>query len=133
MDPDAQLRVLLEHLLEAKIMPEGTRLAAIRGLVRVFGTNLNTAYAPASQFDGEVIIVQPADLSSPDGDAREGVTGDGGAAGSLADCWHRYARRVRTITIPGNHMTMLERSNIDSFVKDARDFWRGSDAFVSLG
>jgi thioesterase domain-containing protein len=133
MDPDAQLQALLEHLVRAKIMPQGTRLATIRGLVRVFGTNINTAYVPKSQFHGEVIIVQPADLSSSDADAREDVAENDGAAGSLAGRWQRYARRIRMITIPGNHMTMMQQPNIDSFVRDAREFWRDRDAFVSFG
>jgi thioesterase domain-containing protein len=132
MDADAQLQALLELLVREKIMPRSTRLAAIRGLVRVFGTNLNTPYAPTSQFDGEVIIVKPADLSSSDADVRDGVAGSDDAAGGRADSWHRYARRVRTITTPGNHMTMLDRSNIDSFVRDTREFWSDSDACVSL-
>jgi amino acid adenylation domain-containing protein len=133
MDPDAQLQALLEHLVWAKIMPQGTQLATIRGLVRVFGTNLNTAYVPESQFPGEVIIVQPADTSSPDGSAREGAAAHDEAAGSLADSWHQYARRVRKIVIPGNHMTMLQRLNIDSFVRQAREVWRDEDAFQSFG
>jgi len=133
MDPDAQLQALLDHLVWAKIMPQGTRLATIRGLVRVFGTNINTPYVPRSQFHGEVVIVQPTDQSSPDGDAREGVAGNHDAAGSLLDSWHLYARRVRTITIPGNHMTMMQRSNIDSFVTDARELWRDGDAFLNFG
>src|SRR5262249_2277966 len=108
MDPDAQLQALLEHLVRVKIMPQGTRLATIRGLVRVFATNVNTGYAPASQFDGEIVIVQPEDVSSPEADAES---------------WRRYASRVRTITVPGNHMTMLQRSNIDNFTRDARKFW----------
>jgi len=133
MDPDAQLQALLEQLVRAKIMPQGTRLATIRGLVRVFGTNMNTAYVPTSRFEGELIIVQPADLSLPDADARDGLAGNDGAADSLADGWHRYARHVRTITIPGNHMTMLQRANVDSFVRSAREFWPDSEALVSLG
>lgn len=133
MDPDAQLQALLDHLVWAKIMPKGTQLATIRGLVRVFGTNLNTAYVPESQFPGEVIIVRPADSASPDGNAREGAAANDEAAGSLADSWHRYARRVRKIIIPGNHMTMLQQPNIDSLVREAREFWPDYDAFLSFG
>ncbi len=132
MDPQAQLQTLLEHLVQAKIMPAGTRLATVRGLVRVFGTNLNTAYVPTAQFPGEVIIVQPEDTSEPDGDTRENTASHVGTAGSLADCWQPYARRVRIVTIPGNHMTMLQQPNIASFVRETRAFWRDTDTFMSF-
>jgi hypothetical protein len=41
----------------------------------------------------------------------------------LAVLEQQHARRFRTSAIPGSHMTLLQRPDVDSLARDARQFW----------
>ncbi|UUZ50636.1 hypothetical protein LP420_13230 [Massilia sp. B-10] len=44
LDHEAQLRLLLTRLIDVRLMHARTSVEVLRGLVRVFETNLNTHY-----------------------------------------------------------------------------------------
>ena len=104
---DARLALLLARLVEARLMPPGTRIDAIRGLVRTFGANLNTEYAPARPYGG---VLHFAAASAPQGGDRDGPE-------ALAAGWQPLAAESRVWTSAGNHMTMLARPHVDSLVR----------------
>ncbi len=89
LDQEKQLALLLARLVDAKVMPRNTPLQVLRGIVRVFATNLNTQYTPGAPYLGALHLVLVPE-----------------AASQLAS-WQRFAPAVRYWEGPGNHMTLL--------------------------
>ncbi|TFW29135.1 non-ribosomal peptide synthetase [Duganella callida] len=104
---EQQLRLLLQRLVAVRLMPPATTLQMLRGIVRVFETNLNTDYQPAQPYLGPVHLVAVAEDAGPAG-SRQYDTQD------LLDRWSRFAPDIRFLEGPGNHMTLLQRPHIDA-------------------
>ena len=99
--PEAQLRLLLSRLVEAGVLHARTSLEVLRGLVRVFDTNLNTHYAPPAAYPGKLYLVEAAERRcGPDVEERREATG-----------WQEHLADVALWTVPGNHNTMLNAPN----------------------
>ena len=114
---EAQLIRLMNSMKSAALLHQAVKLEAIRSLVRVFAVNINTPYAPARRFAGEILLVQAQEPSPCD-------TGDDElCSDEAAEAWQRYAQRVVQVKIPGNHMTMLKRPNIDLIAARIRQLW----------
>ncbi|GAB2875219.1 hypothetical protein GCM10027277_50670 [Pseudoduganella ginsengisoli] len=100
LDEEGQLALLLARLVEARLMSRTTPLALLRGIVRVFATNLNTRYAPAGAYQGPLHLVSVA-------------TGDASGAGEqLLARWREHAPAARHWQAPGNHMTLLSPPHV---------------------
>ena len=106
---EQQLRLLLARLVAGKLMPPGTSVATLRGIVRVFETNLNTDYQPEGQYLEPVHLVAVPRDTGPQG-CRQYDPGD------LVERWNRFAPDIRFLDGPGNHMTLLNRPHIDAVV-----------------
>ncbi|RSZ55098.1 hypothetical protein EJB06_31225 [Massilia atriviolacea] len=106
LDHEARLALLLARLVEAKLMPSGTRITAIRGIVRAFGTNLNTRYVPEQQYDGPLHL---AIATGPSPAAMGRAEPDELLAG-----WRRHAPQASVWNSEGNHMTLLSRPYVHS-------------------
>lgn len=105
LDQEAQLSLLLGRLISAKVMPPRTQLQALRGIVRVFATNLNTAYRPEHPYAGPVHLVgvpDPAELA-------RGISYD---PEPLVQRWRQTVPDTRFWRGPGNHMTLLEEPHV---------------------
>ena len=103
---EEQLAVLLARLVAVRLMPPGTSVHTLQGIVRVFETNLNTDYQPDGRYLGPVHLV-----AVPQEEA------DGGrqyAPDDLLTRWRRFAPDIRFLDGPGNHMTLLQRPHIDA-------------------
>ena len=95
LDHDAQLALLLQRLIAVRLLPPRTGIEFLRGIVRVFGTNLNTDYRPAGLYQGVLHLVavpDPAQAFDPT---------------ELVALWRLHAPQTRFWPGPGNHMTLL--------------------------
>jgi thioesterase domain-containing protein len=101
---DAQLQLLLERLVEAGVLPPRTRLQTLRGIVRAFGSNVNTRYEPDDTYDGELHLA----AASPEPAARTARA----SPDELIARWRRQAPQAHLWTSKGNHMTLLSRPHI---------------------
>ena len=104
LDHEAQLTLLLRRLIGVKLMPANTDLQLIRGLVRVFETNLNTGYAPEGSYPHPVHLVNVASQNTQAQSEREDA---------LAG-WRRLAPQASVWQSVGNHMTLLSRPHVDA-------------------
>jgi thioesterase domain-containing protein/aryl carrier-like protein len=111
----ARLALLLERLVEARLMPRGTRIATLDGLVRTFGANINTPYAPTGPYAGVLLFAAAA----AGADGRDGPE-------ALAAGWQQFAAQSRTWTSTGNHMTMLAPPHVDALVRWLSPFLKES-------
>jgi amino acid adenylation domain-containing protein len=92
--PDEQLKLLRSRLVEANLLPPRTNLQALRGIVHVFGRNLNADYKPAAPYAGRLHLAVAADSDT----AR--------TAHALAG-WRAHAPQASVWHSAGNHLTML--------------------------
>ena len=102
LPPNAQLDLLLDRLIAAKVMHRRTNIQAMRGIVQVFATNINTSYVPAAPYGGTLHLVKVPQSRGADSPAADVVALDG------EECdWRKFAPAARYWLAPGNHMTML--------------------------
>ncbi|NPE50869.1 amino acid adenylation domain-containing protein, partial [Dickeya dadantii] len=100
-DADAQLQFLFAVLKGAGLFPENAQITLLQGIVQVMQANLNSSYTPRARFHGQVHLV-----SAMDSDRRERQGMESG--------WRKHVEELGTLVVPGNHMTMLLRPNIES-------------------
>ncbi|MES2300230.1 MAG: amino acid adenylation domain-containing protein [Pseudomonadota bacterium] len=106
---DAQLALLLERLIEVKLMPPRTRLQTLRGIVRAFGANINTSYVPERPYEGELHL---AAASPVPGGRTVRASPD-----ELIARWRGQAPKSKLWTSKGNHMTLLARPHVHELGK----------------
>ncbi len=104
LDPEAQLTLLLARLIESGVMPRGTRIAALRGVVRAFATNVNTRYVLDQPYAGRVHLV----AATPDSHSRSQRL----QPTELFANWRRCAPATELWTSKGNHMTLLNPPHV---------------------
>ena len=121
LDHDAQLRLLLTRLVDVKLMHARTSVDVLRGLVRVFETNLNTHYAPSAPWSGRLHLVDVTEgRNGPDSDQRE-VLG-----------WLDHVAEVTHWTGPGNHNTLLNAPHVGQLARWMRTLVAAPGATVPL-
>lgn len=105
LDHDQQLTLLLTRLIEVKLMPPKTNVKTLRGIVRVFETNLNTNYIPDGLYSGPLHLVGVHEIAGDDVDdsinQEDPITG-----------WRQHAPKTTFWEGPGNHMTLLSPPNV---------------------
>ncbi|MDN7780341.1 non-ribosomal peptide synthetase, partial [Burkholderia orbicola] len=100
----AQLELLLARLVDAKILPRQTRLQSLRGIVRVFRSNLNSHYAPSLPYTDDVHLVTAThDGATPPQNDEEPA---------LVARWRSYAPKLEVWRSSGNHMTLLDTPHV---------------------
>ncbi|MET0264840.1 MAG: amino acid adenylation domain-containing protein [Duganella sp.] len=109
LDYEQQLALLLARLVTARLMPASTPVRTLRGIVRVFETNLNTDYQPATPYLGPVHLV-----AVPSGPSDAPAAGEQYDPAPLLSRWRHAAPDIRFLDGPGNHMTLLQRPHIDA-------------------
>ncbi len=112
-----QLNLLLQAMIGADLLPRSSTATILRGMVRVFAANVNTAYRPSVRFQGRLLLVRPQDSA-------------GGASGAVKpDCGHRerswedLVDRFESIEVSGNHMRMLRSNNLGLAIESIRRHW----------
>jgi len=111
LPPDAQLNLLLDRLIAAKVMHRGTNIEAMRGIVQVFATNINTYYMPAGPYGGTLHLVKVPPL--PAGEASRSGSQEIVELDDHHCDWREFAANTRCWMAPGNHMTMLNAPHVE--------------------
>ncbi|MBJ7311023.1 amino acid adenylation domain-containing protein, partial [Rugamonas sp. CCM 8940] len=104
LEPERQLNLLLSRLIDVKILPPRTSLQTMKGIVRVFGSNLNTPYAPASYPHPLHLVV------APDADSDSAYVARDPA--SVLAGWRGNAPQTQLWQAPGNHLTLLAPDHV---------------------
>jgi len=102
-----RLQALLIGMKKVGVLPSRASLSSVESLVRVFSAHVNTNYVPKSQFEGKILIFEPEEVMSEQQE-KEPVDENG-----TEKNWQSYGTEVQYISVPGNHMTMLHRGNIE--------------------
>ncbi|RSZ60356.1 non-ribosomal peptide synthase/polyketide synthase [Massilia atriviolacea] len=125
LDEAGQLAYLMERLSAAGVLPPRTPVDKLQGLLRVFGSHLNTSYQPAAPYAGSLLLVN-ADVAETAGSARRAAMS---APEKLAR-WQHLAERVEVQMLDGsNHMNILKQPFVDLLAGAAADAW-AADADV---
>jgi thioesterase domain-containing protein len=94
-----QLDLLLSRLIEVKIMPPRTSIEALRGIVRVFETNINTKYIPEDRYCGQLNLIGVEQI-------EENVNNFDYCQGYISK-WKGHASSINFWQASGNHITVL--------------------------
>jgi thioesterase domain-containing protein len=101
LESEQQLQLLLSKLIEFRIMPANTRIEALRGIVRVFASNINTRYLPDAGYPHPVhLVLAPGERGADD-------------AERLAQ-WRHHAPQTQLWRAPGNHLTLLSQPHVQA-------------------
>ncbi|MBS0156337.1 MAG: non-ribosomal peptide synthetase, partial [Nitrospira sp.] len=120
LDHDQQLNLLLGRLIEVNCLPRQTKLQTLRGIVRVFETNLNTSYTPESIYSGPLLLVGPADAPSKAGAAAHTQV-------DLVTPWRQYAPEAIFWEGSGNHITLLSLPAVAALADQVRHLLQGDE------
>lgn len=112
-DPSAQLSILHEAMVRAKIVPSGSTPADLRGPVRVYCAALRTSYQPRWLYRQPMRLVFAPDAGFGHPAAR--CEEDAALAG-----WSRCARNIEIWQGRGNHWTLLKAPH----VQDLAAWWQ---------
>jgi thioesterase domain-containing protein len=112
----AQVSKLTEAMKAAGLLSRGAPTEIVSDMVDVFEANANTRYTPAMPLGASVLLIhsksRPAsieqrDIASRDENARDRTVQESTMA------WRGYASSVDSIEIPGTHMSMLRKPQIN--------------------
>jgi arthrofactin-type cyclic lipopeptide synthetase C len=107
IDYPAQLQLLHSRFVAAQIMPQRSKPASLRGMVRTFAANLRTTYGPPETYPAPVRLVLVPDAKDDEATSRR--KHEQAEAG-----WRRFAPELVTWHGPGNHMTILDPPHVDA-------------------
>ncbi|MFM0639045.1 amino acid adenylation domain-containing protein [Paraburkholderia metrosideri] len=117
LSDEARLELLLAKLVDAKVLPRQTRIHSLRGVVRLFRSNIGSHYDPSFSYKGEVHLV----TATPDEtDSRQQEP-----EWEMAARWRRYAPQLDVWQSTGNHMTMLNPPHVAHLADRLRPLLRG--------
>jgi thioesterase domain-containing protein len=110
-----QIEQLHRSMVRERLLPQRSSVAVVRRVLRVFGAHLNTCYMPAGPITAELLVVRPQDATP---DRRTGLPRD-------AD-WALHAPRMTVLTVPGNHMSLLEPPFVQAIAIHLRQAWKNA-------
>jgi len=107
---DVQITVFYRKLLDAAVIPNGTSVSFIAGLVNVYRANLSSTYPIQQMRIQEVPIYVLRSVSEQPDDVVDEVTRRNRAVEDLG--WGQFlGYPVSLRRIPGDHLTMLQGAN----------------------
>lgn len=107
MGPEEQLNALKDSMIAAGLVPKTMGLDAVRGMVKVFKVNLNTVYQPSASYANDILLVNAEDRGSErDGELSKSI-----------EQWKGFAPGLKTMSVSGNHMSMLSMPHVSEVVK----------------
>jgi thioesterase domain-containing protein len=107
LDYAAQLKLFHGRLMRAGMLSHRSTPEVIRGMVRIFATNLRTAYIPSKTYAGPVRLVLARTATDDEATCRK-------KHNETAAGWQRFAPDLITWCSPGNHMTVLSPPHVDT-------------------
>jgi amino acid adenylation domain-containing protein len=113
---NSQIDLLLQHLIKSGILPTDSETSSVENLWRIFASHSRIRYIPKIKFNNEVIIVMSRDTWCVN---KNGID----MKVVLIDSWSKFAKSVRIVEVPGNHITMLNLSNIKTLEKYIDTAW----------
>jgi thioesterase domain-containing protein len=119
LDYESQHSELLKAMKSIGVV---SRLDAVRRLVRVFATHLNTPYVTTRTFPGRALLIRAGEPSVRRADDYELEPL------RSTQAWLDYLPHVEIVSLPGNHMTMLKEPNIDIVASRIWEAWRTNAA-----
>ena len=126
LDPDAQEARLMQSMKSVGLLPRAGQLQTVRGMLRVFVANLNTAYVPMQVLPGRALLLLAGESSADDDDEDPDMEDDQIIA---RDNWHAawrdHVALLDSLAVPGNHMTLLHKPNVDSVAGHLWKLWNG--------
>ncbi|NOU23274.1 MAG: hypothetical protein HOO93_16105, partial [Methyloglobulus sp.] len=105
IDNEQQLKLLLTRLIEVELMPSRTSIETLRGIVRVFDTNLSTDYIPKDFYSGQLHLVGVTNSENNKLDKDKKFQ-------ELITQWQQHVPKVAFWEGPGNHMTLLSPPHV---------------------
>jgi thioesterase domain-containing protein len=114
LEPEQQLTLLLSRLVEAKLMPPRTSLQALRGIVQVFGRNLNADYKPDAPYPGSLHLAIATERHPMHGGEQE-------RSDTLLAGWRVHAPQAKIWQAPGNHLTLLSPPHVEALATWIRE------------
>jgi arthrofactin-type cyclic lipopeptide synthetase C len=107
---DAQIHLLHQAMIQAGVINARTPLDNVRGLFNVFTRNINTAYTPANGVNTPTILARAA--NRPTVNMAKPIESMTTPRGPEPD-WTALSPVQASLTLAGNHMTLLTRPSID--------------------
>jgi thioesterase domain-containing protein len=105
LDEPAQLELLHQRLVGVGLLPRRSTPEVLRGVLRTFTANLQTAYVPSKEYAGPASLVLVRDPKDDEATAQR-------IHETTARGWRRFARELVVWRSPGNHMTVLEAPHV---------------------
>ena len=113
LDYAAQLKLLHKRLVAVGMVPRRSTPEVLRGMVRIFATNLRTTYVPSQTYTGPVSLVLVRAAKDDEATCQEKHK-------ETAAGWQRFAPDLVTWRGPGNHMTVLNPPHVDMLAERLR-------------
>jgi thioesterase domain-containing protein len=117
LDERQQLEALARVMKTAGLLSPASRLAVVESMVRVFTVNMKTYYVPTGIVPAEVVLVFPEEHPEDDPDDEPLDLA------ARLEQWRSHVPHLRTVSTPGNHMTMLDSPNVATIGKLLTSLW----------
>jgi len=128
-DAKSQNFVLAKRMRDVGLLPRTATEDAVWGLLRVLSANLNAAYVPSNGVDAPVQLIRALEAMDTERDIENLEI----ERENLSSRWENHAADLRSLDVPGNHMTMLSHPNVDTIVKHVRHLWGEEEGRVLTG
>lgn len=105
LDTIAQRTILHRRLIAARLLPQRSNAAVLRGPLQTFAMSLRTHYTPEKVYRGSLnLFLMDAPYLSPDENRRRRE--------SRISAWRQWAPNLMPKWLPGNHMTILRAPHV---------------------
>ena len=104
LNPEAQLNYFKQELESVNLLPPGSGIDQLRGLVEVFKANNQIQYQPQSIYPTQIVLFRASELISEEIDLEkpDWMTQDPSWG------WEKLAvKPIEIQTVPGSHLTMM--------------------------
>jgi thioesterase domain-containing protein len=105
LDYATQIKLLHERLVEVELIPRMSRPNILRGMLRIFSSNLRTTYLPSGTYPGPVFLILVCDAKDDQETCLKKYQ-------RIVTGWRRFSPGLTTWCGPGNHMTILQPPHV---------------------
>jgi thioesterase domain-containing protein len=105
---ESQLNLLLSSLIQHRVLPKSIDKAYLRGIIRVFESNINDKYVPSRKYFGKIHVVTAVDTQI----SHEEQKNEGSTEVKSTAFWTDYAPHAHFYESSGDHFSMLRKEHI---------------------